>query len=132
MQVISCKFWQIFKRNCFAELLWVTASTKCLFKKNSTSPTTCYPQNWFHCVKSTHIQRFFWSVFSLIQTEYGKIRSISPNSIRMQENTYQKLRIRTLFTQCFSFLIYFKYFWSKQRRSLTSNCFQKMYITASE
>ena len=33
MQVISCKFCQIFKRNCFAELLWVTASTKCLFLK---------------------------------------------------------------------------------------------------
>ena len=33
---------------------------------------------------------FFWSVFSRIQTEYGKILSISPNSVRMRENTDQK------------------------------------------
>ena len=33
---------------------------------------------------------FFWSVFSRIQTEDGDIRSASPYSIWMQENTYQK------------------------------------------
>ena len=29
-----------------------------------------------HCVKSVKIRSFFWSVFSLIRTEYGEIRSI--------------------------------------------------------
>ena len=33
---------------------------------------------------------FFWSVFSQIRTEYGEIRSISPFSVRMRENTDQK------------------------------------------
>ena len=33
---------------------------------------------------------FFWSVFPRIQTEYGEIRSISPYSVRMRENTNQK------------------------------------------
>ena len=28
-----------------------------------------------HCVKSFQIRSFFWSVFSCIQTEYGKIRT---------------------------------------------------------
>ena len=46
------------------------------------------------------IWSFFWSVFSCIWTEYGEIRSISPYSVRMWENTDQKkLRILTLFTQ---------------------------------
>ena len=31
----------------------------------------------------------FWSTFSSIRTEYGEIRSISPYSVRMQENTDQ-------------------------------------------
>ena len=31
----------------------------------------------------------FWSVFSGMRTEYGKIRSISPYSVRMRENTDQ-------------------------------------------
>ena len=49
---------------------------------------------------------FFWFVFSRIWSEYKKIRSISPYSVRMCENTNQKkLRIRTLFTQCISFQI---------------------------
>ena len=55
----------------------------------------------YHCVKSVRIWSFFWSVFSRIRTEYGEIRSISPYSVRMRENTDQKeLRIWTLFTQC--------------------------------
>ena len=33
---------------------------------------------------------FFWSVFSQIRTEYGKIRSIPQYSLRMRENTDQK------------------------------------------
>ena len=32
----------------------------------------------------------FWSVFSSIWTEYGEIRSISPYSVRMRNNTDQK------------------------------------------
>ena len=33
---------------------------------------------------------FFWSVFSRIRTEYEKIRSIFPYSVRMRENTDQE------------------------------------------
>ena len=33
---------------------------------------------------------FFWSVFSHIRTEYGEMRSISPHSVWMRENTDQK------------------------------------------
>ena len=52
-----------------------------------------------HCVKCVQIRSFFWSVFSRIRTEYGEIRSISPYSVRMRENTHQKkLRIWTLFS----------------------------------
>ena len=32
---------------------------------------------------------FFWSAFSRIRTEYREIQSISPYSVRMQENTDQ-------------------------------------------
>ena len=54
----------------------------------------------YHGVKIVQIRRFFWSVFSRIQTYYGEIR-ISPYSVRMRGNTGQKkLRIWTLFTQC--------------------------------
>ena len=57
--------------------------------------------NDLHCVKSVQILSFFWSVFSCILTEYGDLRSTSPYSARIQENTEQKkLRIWTLFTQC--------------------------------
>ena len=46
------------------------------------------------------IRSNFWSVFSLIRTEYGEILCISPYSVRMRESTDQKLlRIWTLFTQ---------------------------------
>ena len=33
---------------------------------------------------------FFWSILSRIRTEYAEIRSISPYSVQMQENTDQK------------------------------------------
>ena len=33
---------------------------------------------------------FFWSVFSLIRTEYREIRSISPYLVKMLENTDQE------------------------------------------
>ena len=50
-----------------------------------------------HCLKSVQIRSFIWSI--PIRTEYGEIRSISPYSIRMRENTGQKkLRTWTLFT----------------------------------
>ena len=40
--------------------------------------------------KKCPYSEFFWSVFSRIQTEYGEIRSISPYSVRVRENTDQK------------------------------------------
>ena len=53
-----------------------------------------------HCVKSVHIRSYFWSVFSYVRTEYGDLRSKSPYSVRIQENTgYKNLCIGTLFTQ---------------------------------
>ena len=33
---------------------------------------------------------FFWSLISLIRTEYGEILLLSPYSVRMRENTDQK------------------------------------------
>ena len=39
-----------------------------------------------HCVKSVQIRSYFWSVFSRIRT----VRSISPYSVQMRENTDQK------------------------------------------
>ena len=55
----------------------------------------------FHCVKSVQIRSNFWSVFSHIRTEHRKIRSISPYSVLMWENTDQILLcIWTLFMQC--------------------------------
>ena len=55
----------------------------------------------YHCVKCIQVWSFFWSAFSHIRTEYGEIRSISPYSVWMRENTDQKnLRIWTHFTQC--------------------------------
>ena len=44
----------------------------------------------YHCVKCVQMRSFFLSVFSRIRTEYGEIRSISPYSVRIQENTDQK------------------------------------------
>ena len=42
---------------------------------------------------------FFWSVFSLLWTEYGEILPVSPYSVQMRENTDQKYRLlRTLQT----------------------------------
>ena len=43
-----------------------------------------------HCVESVQIQSCFWSVFFRIRSEYGEIRSISPYSLRLRENTDQK------------------------------------------
>ena len=41
-----------------------------------------------HCLKFVQMRSFFWSVFSRIQSKYGKIRN------------QKKLRIWTLFVQC--------------------------------
>ena len=61
--------------------------------------------------KCPKIRSFFWSLFSGIPTEYGEILCISPFSVRMRENTdQQKLRIWTLFTQCFSFQLQFSHY----------------------
>ena len=43
-----------------------------------------------HYVKSARNRSSFWSVFSRIRTECGEIRSISPYSVRMRDNTDQK------------------------------------------
>ena len=42
-----------------------------------------------HCISSVQIRSFFWSVFSRIRNEYGDLRSKSPYSVRMRENTDQ-------------------------------------------
>ena len=39
--------------------------------------------------KKSSYSELFWSAFSGIRTEYGKIRSISPYSVRMRENADQ-------------------------------------------
>ena len=58
-----------------------------------------------HCVKGFQIRSFFWPVFSGIRTKYGEILRISLYLVRIQKNTDQKkLRLWTLFTQCWSCL----------------------------
>ena len=50
------------------------------------------------CMKSVQMRSFFWSVFSRLWTEHREIRSISPYSVRVRENTDQKkLRILDTF-----------------------------------
>ena len=62
--------------------------------------------NKYHCVKSVQLRSFSRSVFPRILTEYGKIRSISPYSVQMRENTDQtKIRIWIHFTQCMFLII---------------------------
>ena len=60
------------------------------------------------------IRSNFWSLFSLIRTEYGEILCISPYSVRMRESTDQKLlRIWTLhavISYMFFFLVYENYY----------------------
>ena len=53
-----------------------------------------------HYVEKVQIRSFFWSVFPAFGLKIGKIRNISPYSIRIKENTDQKkLCISTLFTR---------------------------------
>ena len=54
---------------------------------------------FFHFVKSVQIQSFFWFVFSCIWTEYEDLRSKSPFSIRIPQNTDQKNSIFGYFLQ---------------------------------
>ena len=50
---------------------------------------TCNSKS-FSLHKKCPYSEFFWSVFSHIWNEYGKIRSISLYSVQMRENTDQK------------------------------------------
>ena len=42
------------------------------------------------CIRSRYLVTVFWSIFCRIRTEYREIRSISPYSVQMWENTDQK------------------------------------------
>ena len=68
-----------------------------------------------HCVKSVQMESFFWSVFSSIWTEYGDLIRKSPYSLRILENTDQKMfvRVMTLFTKCVSLKL-----WGMQSKAL--------------
>ena len=52
-----------------------------------------YKSNWsfdsYSLRKKCLYSELFWFVFSRIRTEYGEIRSISPYSVRMRQNTDQ-------------------------------------------
>ena len=54
--------------------------------------------------------RFFWSVFSCLRTEYGEMRSFSPYSVRIRENTDQKNSEYGHFSRSVSFSIIFQSF----------------------
>ena len=56
----------------------------------------------------------FWSVFFRIRTEYGEIRSISPYSVRMRENTDQNNSEYGLF-------LFSAYLSRKRQKSLISS-----------
>ena len=59
-----------------------------LFRKKMLAANYFSKENIEHCVKSPYLE-LFWSAFSSIRTEYGEIRSISPNSVQMRENADQ-------------------------------------------
>ena len=90
--------------------------------------------SYFHYVKSVQIRSFFWSVFSRIRTEYGEMRSISPYSVWMRENTDQKkLRIWTLFTQCLTAINHGKInFISNWKPTIYCQSFLLLYDTLSK
>ena len=50
-------------------IIYILTKRKYTKKLKVTFNTEC------HCVKSVQMQRFFWSVFSCIRTEYRKIRT---------------------------------------------------------
>ena len=53
---------------------------------------------------------FFWSVFSCLRAEYGEMRSFSPYSVRIRENTDQKNSEYGHFSRSVSFSIIFQSF----------------------
>ena len=71
-----------------------------LFSRIISYGDSCFRLH-LHCVKGVHIRSFFWSVFSLIWTEYGEISSyLSVFSPGAEKYDQKKLRIWTIFTQC--------------------------------
>ena len=76
-----------------------------------TSPYAKTCRLWVHLTFGLHEKRpyleFFWSVFSRIQTEYEEIRSISPYSVQMPENTDQKISEYGCFSRSVDHLHYF-------------------------
>ena len=70
-------------------------SLKKIYQPKDNKETSCHLKNLkkfvetLHCVKSVRIRSCSGSVFSRIRTEFGEIRSISPYSVWMWENTDQ-------------------------------------------
>ena len=106
----NISFWfnvfQYYSKICYRTLETLHKKWSFLLRispKNLTKSVVSRRFGHIFCVKSVQILCYFWSVSSRIQTEYGQIRSISPYSVQMWENTDQKkLRIWTLSTQWFS------------------------------
>ena len=73
-----------------------------------------------HCGKSVQIGSFFWSVFSCIRTEYIDLRSKSPCSVRVQENTDRKLSVFGHFSRSVKYAVDFlSFFPPLQQESFT-------------
>ena len=60
----------LFKLSLFANICFC-----CNSRLVTRFPTDLATASYSHCVKSVQIRIFFWSVFSCIQSEYGKIRT---------------------------------------------------------
>ena len=74
------------------------------WSSNSKSLSIAIPRSIsFHSVKCAQIRSFFWSVFSCIWTKHGDLRSKSPYSVRIQENTEQKTPYLDTFNAGFVF-----------------------------
>ena len=83
----------------------------------------------YHCVECVQVRSFFWSVFFRIWTEYGEIWSISPYSVRMQENTDQK---KTLYLDTFhAVYIDYKYFQGSNNPWICATCCSATFPFAS-
>ena len=115
---IFSQYLRIFLDNFFRQVSFLQGvrSVETLLRKasfadrqsNHKKDISMFIENYtgMHCVKSVQIRSVFWSVFSRIWTEYGKILGISPYSVRMREYTDQKkLRIWRDF---FSFPLHLK------------------------
>ena len=72
--------------NFIVSVVTINFSSKITFARFYVA--TIFP--YMNCVKSVHIRSFFWSLFSCIWTEYGHLRSKSPYSVQIQDNTDQK------------------------------------------